>query len=203
MFRITPFLLSLLLPALAPAQVPPGDPYDPARHPNPILTYVVNASFSMSSYAEANEDAGIDLLGLSQSEGTRESIEMARGGIRRTRIGPINPEVTYYPVVRQTFKLTDGGQFVLHSFKFPRLGIPANDARILLNQAAVEKKRDPREMRFGGNDAPEELDIRGQEALLFEKEGLITVYWVESGVGHTATARIPRRDLFRLIEDLL
>ena len=109
--------------------------------------------------------------GCRSPKAARNSIQVARGAIRRTRIGPVNPEVTFYPVVRQTFKLADGGEFVLHSFKFPRLGIPANDARILLNQAAVERKRNPREMRFGGNDAPEELDIRGREALLFEKEG--------------------------------
>ena len=203
MFRMTSFVFTLLLPGLCLAQVPPGEPYDPAKHPNPILTYVTNANFSMSTYGDATDISGIDLMGLAQSEATRESIQLARGAMRRTRIGPFSVEITYYPVVRQTFKLVDGGDFVLHSFKFPRTGLPPNDARILLNQAAVEQKKDPREMRFGGVTAPEELDIRGREALLFEKDGVITVYWVEAGVGHTVTAKLPRRELFRLIEDLL
>jgi hypothetical protein len=202
MMRLTPFLLTLLAPCVVLAQVPPGEPFDPVRHPNPIVTFVESTGFNASTYAEAAEAAGIDLLGLSEPEAVRDSIQLARGGIRRTRIGPLNTDVTYYAVVRQVFNLSDGGALVLHSFKFPRLGIPANDARVLLNQAAIEKKKDPREMRFGGA-APEDLDIRGREALLFERDGEITVFWVEEGVGHTVTARAPRRVLFRLIEDLL
>jgi hypothetical protein len=74
---------------------------------------------------------------------------------------------------------------------------------MLLNQAAVEQKKDPRESRFGGVAAPEDFDVRGREALLFERESRITVFWIENGVGHTVTADIPRRELFRLIDDLL
>jgi hypothetical protein len=57
-------------------------------------------------------------------------------------------------------------------------------------------------MRFGGT-APEVLEIRRTEGLLFEKDGKITVYWEERGVGHTATSTLAREELFRIIEDLL
>ena len=47
------------------------------------------------------------------------------------------------------------------------------------------------------------LDHCVEQGLLFEKDGQITVYWQEDGVGHTATASLPRKELFRVIEDLL
>ena len=71
-----------------------------------------------------------------------------------------------------------------------------------MNEAAVERKKKPAEMRFGGAK-PEVLEIRGARALLFEKDGSLTVYWQEQGVGHTATASMPRQTLFEIIEDLL
>jgi anti-sigma factor RsiW len=71
-----------------------------------------------------------------------------------------------------------------------------------LNEAAMEKKKKPSEMRFGGAK-PEVMEIRGARALLFENDGSLTVYWQESGVGHTVTASMPRKELFEVIEDLL
>src|SRR3989442_341808 len=59
-----------------------------------------------------------------------------------------------------------------------------------------------KEMRFGGT-APEQLEIRGARGLLFDKEGQITIYWQEEGVGHVAMASLARQELFRVVDDLL
>lgn len=183
---------------------PPGNPYDPARYPNPIITFVEDKDFKDAEYAQVQKDAGIDILGLSQSEGKRDSLAIAPGRFVRTMtiLGNIRSDVTFYPVIRQTFKLTAGGDLLLHSFKFPRVSLPKDFGRAVLNEAATEKKKKPNEMRFGGM-APEVLEIRGTEGLLFDKDGKITVYWEEAGVGHTATSTLPRREFFRIIEDLL
>jgi anti-sigma factor RsiW len=92
----------------------------------------------------------------------------------------------------------------MYSFRFPKvaLPIPPNFTQIVLNEAAVERKKKPSEMRFGG-EKPEAFGIRGSPALLFEKDGQTTVYWQEEGVGHTVTSRLPRKELFNVIEDLL
>src|SRR5215510_5277306 len=205
MLRPAHLLLLTLLSTAAMAQTPPpGNPFDPARFPNPIITFVEDKDFKDGDYAQVEKDAGIDILGLSQSEGKRESLAIAPGRFVRsmTILGNIRSDVTFYPVIRQTFKLTAGGDLLLHSFKFPRVSLPRDFGRIVLNEAATEKKKKPTEMRFGGT-APEVLEIRGTEGLLFDKDGKITVYWEESGVGHTATSTLAREELFRIIEDLL
>jgi|SRR5438093_8621734 len=205
MLRTARLLLFALLPIAAIAQTPPpGNPYDPARYPNPIITFVEEKDFKDGDYAQVEKDAGIEILGLSQSEGKRDALSIAAGRFVKTMtiLGNIRSDVTFYPVVRQTFKLIAGGDLLLHSFKFPRVSLPQNFGRAVLNEAATEKKKKPSEMRFGGM-APEVLEIRGTEGLLFEKDGKITVYWEEAGVGHTATSSLPRRELFRVIEDLL
>ena len=191
--------------AAARAQIPPpGPPFDAARHPNPIITFVENKDFRPASSEDAQKDAGIDLLGFSQSEGQREAVEMASGKyVKNMAILSVRSDVTFQPVVRQKFKLSDGADLVLHSFKFPRIGgLPRDFAQFVLHEAATEKKKKPAEMRFGGA-APEQLEIRGVPGLLFEKDGEITIYWVEEGIAHTATARLGRRELFRVVEDLL
>lgn len=198
-------LVTVLLPSLALAQTPPpGNPYDPARHPNPIITFVEDKDFKTAEYAEVQKNAGIEILGLSQSEGARESMAIADGRFVRNMniIGGIKTDVTFYAVVRQSFKLAAGSNLTLYSFKFPRVALPANFGRAVLTEAATEKKKKPSEMRFGGL-GPEVLEIRGTQGLLFEKDGKTTVYWEETGVGHTATSTLPRRELFRIIEDLL
>jgi hypothetical protein len=205
MLRTALLLLFALVPAAAMAQTPPpGNPYDPARYPNPIITFVEDKDFKDADYAQVQKDSGIEVLGLSQTEGKSDTMAIAPGRFVKnmTILGNIRSDVTYYPVVRQTFKLTGGGDLLLHSFKFPRVSLPQNFGRAVLNEAATEKKKKPSEMRFGGM-APEVLEVRGTEGLLFEKDGKITVYWEESGVGHTATSSLPRRELFRIIEDLL
>jgi hypothetical protein len=205
MSRILTFLGVALLAIPAPAQVPPpGTPYDPGKHPNPIVTFVETKDFKPSDAGQVQKSAGIELMGLSQSEGKRESLEMADGKFVKNMsiIGRLRTDVTFYSVVRQLFKLANGTDFLLHSFKFPRVVIPKEYVDYVLTEAATQKKKKPSEMRFGGN-APEQLEIRGAPGLLFEKDGIVTVYWQEDGVGHTATAELPRRELFRVIEDLL
>jgi len=173
------------------------------KHPNPIITFVEVKDFKAAASSEAAKEAGIDLVGISQDEGKRESVELAAGRfVRNMSIIGVRTDVTFYPVVRQKFRLAGGEDFVLHSFKFPKVALPPNFTQIVLNEAAVEKRRKPTEMRFGGTK-PETFDIRGAPALLFENEGKITVYWQEDGVGHTVTASLPRQELFQLIEDLL
>lgn len=205
MFRVALFLLILLLSTLPAAgqTPPPGAPFDASRHPNPIVTFVEEKDFRSATSDQAKKDAGIELLGLSQDEGKRESVELADGRfVKNMSILNFRTDVTFYPVVREKYKLARGADIVLYSFRFPRVALPREYARIILNEAAVEKKKKPSEMRFGGT-APEPLEIRGARGLLWEKEGQITLYWQEEGVGHVATASLPRQELFRVIEDLL
>ena len=205
MFRVALFLLILLLSTLPAAgqTPPPGAPFDASRHPNPIVTFVEEKDFKSATYDQAKKDAGIELLGLSQDEAKRESVELADGRfVKNMSILNFRTDVTYYPVVREKYKLASGSDLVLYSFRFPRVALPREYARIILNEAAVEKKRKPSEMRFGGT-APEQLEIRGARGLLWEKEGQITLYWQEEGVGHVASASLPRQEMFRVIEDLL
>jgi hypothetical protein len=185
--------------AVAHAQVPPGDPYNASRHPNPIVTYVDASAFRPSNFADAQEAADIELLGLSQSEGKRVSLDIAETTMRRARVMGRNVDVTFYPVVRQRFELRSGGELVIYSFKNPKSAVPP----AVLNEAAFTKPRNPADARFGSASIPERLDVRGSDGLLFEKDGEMTVFWQEDGVSHTATASMPPEDLFRLLDDLL
>jgi hypothetical protein len=204
MFRTATFLVVLLTPLAARAQTPPpGMPFDESRHPNPIITFVEMKDFKPVAPGEAKKDTGVELLGLSQEEAKLESTEVADGRfVKNMPILSIRTDVTFYPVVRQKFKLSAGADLVLYSFRFPKVALPRDFTRIVLNEAALEKRKKPGEMRFGGAK-PETLDIRGARALLFENEGQTTVYWQEQGIGHTATSSLPRKELFDIIEDLL
>src|SRR3989449_8156044 len=204
MFPVVLFLFAFLFPSVAMAQTPPpGVPFDASKHPNPIITFVEEKDFKPISYEQAKKDAGIEFLGLSQDEGKRESVEMADGRfVKNMSILNFRTDVTFYPVVRQKFKLANGSDLVLYSFRFPKVALPREYARMILNEAAVEKKKKPNEMRFGGT-APEQLEIRGARGLLFDKEGQITIYWQEEGVGHVAMASLARQELFRVVDDLL
>ena len=208
MFRPLSFLLVpaavLFSSNLSLAQTPPpGPPFDASKHPNPIITFVETKDFKPIASGEVKSEAGIELLGIAQDEGKRESVEIADGRfVKNMSILNVRTDVTFYPVVRQKFKLNDGGGLVLCSFRFPRVALPQDFTRIVLNEAAVEKKKKPSDMRFGGAK-PEMLEIRGARALLFESDGVVTVYWQEDGVGHTAAASLSRKELFQIIEDLL
>ena len=204
MFRVAVFLLVVLMAGIAAAQTPPpGAPFDASRHPNPIVTFVEEKDFKPTPYDQAKKTAGIELLGLSQDEAKRESVDLADGRfVKNMNIIGFRTDVTFYPVVRQKFKLTNGSDFTLYSFRFPKVALPPQYARIILNEAAVEKRKKPSEMRFGGNPA-QELEIRGFRGLLWEKDGQTTVYWQEQGIGHVVMSPLPRRDLFEVIDDLL
>jgi hypothetical protein len=207
MYRPLSFLLltaALVSPVLTFAQTPPpGAPFDASKHPNPIITFVETKDFKSITPGQIKEQSGIELLGISQDEGKRDSIEIADGRfVKNMSILGGRTDVTFYPVVRQKFALNGKGDLVLYSFRFPKVALPPDFARIVLNEAALERKKKPSEMRFGGAK-PETLEIRGARALLFESDGQITVYWQEQGIGHTATATLPRQDLFQIIEDLL
>jgi len=155
------------------------------------------------TYDKAKADAGIELLGLSQDEGKRGSVELADGRLAKNMpILNFRTDVTFYPVVRQKFRLANGSDLILYSFRFPKVTLPREYARKILNESAIEKKKKPSEMRFGGT-APEQLEIRGARGLLFDKDGQITVYWQEEGVGHVAMASLERQELFRVVDDLL
>ena len=116
-------------------------------------------------------------------------------------LAPAVPEIAN-PGFSSNTTLAGGSDLLLQSFRFPKVALPKDFAAFVLHEATTQTKKKPSEMRFGGT-APEQLDVRGTEGLLFEKDGQITVYWQEDGVGHTATASLPRKELFRVIEDLL
>ena len=204
MFPVVMFLFALLFSSVAAAQTPPpGVPFDASKHPNPIVTFVEEKDFKPVTYDKAKADAGIELLGLSQDEGKRGSVELADGRLAKNMsILNFRTDVTFYPVVRQKFRLANGADLILYSFRFPKVTLPREYARKILNEAAIEKKKKPSEMRFGGT-APEQLEIRGARGLLFDKDGQITVYWQEEGVGHVAMASLERQELFRVVDDLL
>jgi hypothetical protein len=204
MFRVALFVLVLLLSTAAIAQTPPpGAPYDASKHPNPIVTFVEEKDFKPVTYDEAKKAAGIELLGLAQDEAKQQSVELADGRfVKNMQILNFRTDVTFYAVIRQKYKLASGSDLVLYSFRFPKVALPPEYARMVLNEAAIEKRKKPSEMRFGGNP-PEEFEIRGARGLLWEKDGQTTVYWQEEGVGHVVTGSQPQEDLFRVIEDFL
>jgi hypothetical protein len=210
MIRILPLAAILIVGTAAFGQVPPGVPYVADQHPNPILTYVTNAEFKPASYTEAQRAGDIELFGISQEEGRRESIEVAGVPARPRKIKLLgrDVEIGFYPVVRQTFALEGGGKLVLHSFKFPRIDdLPTTRelAEQFLHEAAFEDKKKREETRFGLAPRPDPIDVRGYEGYFFENEDgdEFTVFWVEDGVAHTATSAVSDDDLFRIIEDLL
>lgn len=201
MIRFVTILTLLAVPQALLAQIPPGDSYDPSKHVNPIITYVQAKDFKPSNYKSAGDVAGIPLMGLSKETGTVESVDLADAGIQNARVGRITLKVTFYPVVRQTFKLADGSSLVLYSFKNPK--IPNQNAGPFSEGLPPGRGRDPRDKRFGDVKAPEELEIRGLPGVLFEKDGTLTVAWQEEGITHTATSTLPRRAFFRILDDLL
>jgi hypothetical protein len=204
MLRAATFITIVFNVSAAFAQTPPpGMPFNTAKHPNPIITFVELKDFKPVASDELRKETDIELLGLAQDEAKRESLEMAPGRfVKNMNILSIRTDVTFYPVVKQTFKLNNGQEFMLHSFRFPKVTLPDDFTRMVLNEAAIERKKKPAEMRFGGAK-PETLEIRGARGLLFEEDGMTVVYWQENGVGHTATSSLSRTELFEVIEDLL
>lgn len=206
MLRARPILSTLLLlctPFVLDAQIPPGDPYDATRHVNPVLTYVDKSSFKDATFEDAQTLSGTELLGISQQQGKREGVRVADAGLRKVKILGRNTEVTFYPAVERTYRLTDGTPLTLYSFKFPKLPIPPEVAGDVLHQDAVRKTKKPSEARLGTSPAPEQSEVRGSTAFLFDDGGVLTIFWVEGRHGHIATAKMDRRRFFRLLETLL
>lgn len=203
MIRAFMFLLLMLACCVARAQVPPGEPYDPSRHVNPIVTFVDSKAFRPSTFKEAQDATDITLLGLSRDEGTLVSVEIALPTLKRVDVLGRKTDVTFYPVIRQKFKLSAGGEMTLYSFKKPKVPPPPELYGMIYQDALSPRKRKPNERRFGSADAPERLQIRGAGALLFDKDGELTLAWEEGGVTYAATTTSPRRSFFRLLEDLL
>jgi hypothetical protein len=186
------------------AQVPAGPPFLAGAHPNPIVTFAESADFQPADYADAQQRAGIELLGLSDSVGRRESVSVTESHVDEVRILGRNTDVLFYPVVLQRFLLVDGEQFLLYSFRDPRpTGIPSESLASVLNQHAFSSNDDPRRARFGSSPRPEELDIRGSAALLFDQAGQLTLFWQDEAASHVAMASVPRDRMFRIVGDLL
>jgi hypothetical protein len=212
MSRTATFLLLIAFPLAALSQgqrgrtseIPPGPPYDPAKHVNPLITFVQSKDFKSSNYKEAQESADIQILGISKETGTLEGIALAQPPVDAQKELKLNVKANFYPVVRQIFKVEGGGEIALYSFKTPRVqdtnyfgrlsvgGMPPSRGRDIINQK-----------RFGKVPLPEELEVRGEPGLLFEDDGTLTVAWQEEGVTYAATSKLSRKALFQVIDDLL
>jgi hypothetical protein len=189
----------LSLPLLA--QVPAGVSFDPTKHPNPVVTWVQETDFKPSTFSVAAEAVGVELVSLSQEQGQRLSVELASPaqGRQRIRIAGEDVEVTFYPVMRQNYKLKSGHTFVLYSFRFPRAVTTAE----MLNQAAFGRPPRGATPRFGSLAVPDRIEIRNQPGLFFDDGKKRHVYWFERGTGHSATSEAERDELFRVLDDLL
>jgi hypothetical protein len=195
---------------LAPAygQVPPGIPYNPEKHPNPIVTYLKTQDFKPTTYAGAQKLTGFDPLGLSEKEGTRLSIESAQPKPATQKIELPDDEfplikVEFYPVVRQKYMLKDGEVLTLDGFRFPKVPIPLNVITRVLNTAAFQPGDKYRKGRFGPATVPERVTIRGLAGLLFDDNKEFVLFWREGSECYVAKTKAPRTDLFRMINDLL
>jgi hypothetical protein len=201
MKRAGSIVLLTLLTATMMAQVPAGLPFDASLHPNPVITWVRNRDFKPTTFAEAVKVVGVEMMSLSQDQGQRESVEIASPAQsrQRVRLADVEPEVTFYPVARQTYKLKSGKTFVLCSFRFPRVAVPAE----VLNMAALSRPRRPSEARFGSVPVPDQLEIRGFPGLYFDDGKQRIVYWFELGAGNTVVTDASKDELFMVLEDLL
>ena len=108
-------------------------------------------------------------------------------------------EVTFYPVMRQTYKLKSGNTFALYTFRFPKALVTAD----FLNQAAFGRPPRGTLPRFGSLPLPDRLDIRGTPGLYFDEGTRRTVYWFELGAGYTVTTEATKDELFDVLDDLL
>jgi hypothetical protein len=186
---------------VAYAQVPAGVPYDPRKHPNAIVTWVEQKDFQKLPFVEASEKVGVELMSLSRDEGERTAVELATPAVARQKIKSYEEEfeVTFYPVMRQTYKLKSGSTLLLYTFRFPRALTSAD----LLNRAAFGKPPRGVTPRFGSTPLPDQIDIRGVPGLYFDDGKQRTIYWFELGAGYSATTNASKEELFRVLDDLL
>jgi hypothetical protein len=183
------------------AQVPAGLSYEPSKHPNPVVTWVQAKDFKPTTYVAAMEAVGVDTMSLSQELGRRESVELATPtpARQKIRIFGVETEVTFYPVMRQNYKLKSGRTFVLYTFRFPRALTTAE----VLNAAAFERPPRGSTPRFGSVPVPDRIAIRGAPGLYFQVGMEHILYWFELGAGHTAISDGPRDEFLDTLDDLL
>jgi hypothetical protein len=183
------------------AQVPAGLPFDSSKHPNPVVTWVETKNFKATTFAAAVAAVGVDTMSLSQDEGRRESVELATPSAarQRVRLAGEDVDVTFYPVMRQNYKLKSGHTFVLYTFRFPRALTGAD----VLNAAAFGRPVRGARPRFGSVPIPDRIEIRGNPGLYFEDPKQRSVYWFELGAAHSATTDAPKAEFFDVLDDLL
>jgi hypothetical protein len=183
------------------AQVPAGVSYDAKKHPNPIVTWVNERDFRPATFADAADKVGVELMSLSKDQGERTSVELAipPASKQKVRIIGAEYEVTFYPVMRQTYKLKSGNTFILYTFRFPRAQTTAD----FLNQAAFGPWPRGETPRFGPMKLPERMEIRAHPGLYFDEKARRFAYWFELGSGFSVTSNAPMEEFFRVIDDLL
>jgi len=108
-------------------------------------------------------------------------------------------EVTFYPVMRQNYKLKSGKSFQLYTFRFPRALTSAD----VLNQAAFGRPPRGTVPRFGSLPLPDRIEIRDAPGLYFDEGKRRTIYWFELGASYSVTTEADKDELFRVLEDLL
>jgi hypothetical protein len=182
-------------------QVPAGVPYDVKKHPNPIVTWVNEKDFRPVTFAEAADKVGVELMSLSRNQGERIAVELAIPSATKQKVRIIGAEyeVTFYPVMRQTYKLKSGNTFILYTFRFPRALTTAD----FLNQAAFGPFPRGENPRFGPMRLPDRIEIRERPGLYFDEKTRRFAYWFELGSGFSATSNAPKEEFFRVIADLL
>ena len=209
MNRFATFLLVLALATAGfaqtreprPPEIPPGPNYDSAKHVNPLITYVQTRDFKSVSYKEAQDAVDFPLLGVSKETGSVDTIAVAQPPVDASKELKLDVKATFYPVVRQNFKITSGGEVSLYSFKPPRVQ-ESSFAR--LSVGGMRGNRGPNlKKRFGSVQLPEEIEVRGLPGLMFEDEKTLTIVWQEEGVTYAATAGLSKKALFDVIDDLL
>jgi hypothetical protein len=191
----------LSAPSMLVAQVPAGVPYEAGKHPNPIVTWVNEKDFKSVPFGEAAEKVGVELMSLSRDQGQRSSVEIASPPTARQKVRIVGEEyeATFYPVMRQIYKLKSGNTFTLYTFRFPRALTTAD----FLNQAAFGRPPRGYTPRFGSMPRPEEMEIRDVPGLYFDDGKRRTIYWFELGAGYSVTTDAPKDELFKVLDDLL
>jgi hypothetical protein len=199
--RITTKALLCGITSTLLAQVPAGVPFNPSKHPNPIVTWVEEKTFKPATFAAAVAAVGVDTMSLSQEQGRRESVELATPSPARQKIRMAGEdvEVTFYPVMRQNYKLKSGHSFVLYTFRFPRALTSAD----VLNMVAFGRPARGTTPRFGLLPVPDRVEIRGNPGLYFDNAKERTVYWFELGAAHSATTDASKDELYEVLDDLL
>ena len=187
--------------ALVLAQVPAGAPFDAGKHPNPIVTWVNEKDFKKASFLEAAEKVGVEVMSLSKDAGERTSVEVAMPSSARQKLRYVGEEfeVTFYPVMRQVYKLKSGKAFQLYTFRYPRALTSAD----VLNMAAFQRPPRGTDPRFGSLTVPDRIEIRDAPGLYFDEGKRRTAYWFELGAGYTVTTDADRDELFKVLDDLL